>query len=114
MLFHQPKIRKYVRQSPNYGLILQQLGKFNISFSAVLFHIFLHFFADRNPTPDTSNLPKWHSTQEFPLNYYRIGNTNHDGKPMFGMEEGLFDDRARFWREIGAHLPARSNAKEEL
>lgn len=43
----------------------------------------------------------------FPIDYYRIGNANFDGKPKFGMEYGgLFENRAQFWRTIGANLPA--------
>lgn len=68
----------------------------------------------RNPTPDSGHLPKWEPANGFPLKYYRIGNLNHDGKPLFGMEiDGVFQDRAEFWREIGAHLPTRS-LKDEL
>lgn len=28
------------------------------------------------------------------------------------METGLYDDRAQFWREIGAHLPANARRDE--
>lgn len=76
--------------------------------------LFIHLFY-RNPTPSSSKLPKWETANSFPLNYYRIGNSNHDGKPLFGMEtDGVFHDRAIFWRKIGAHLPARSFLKDEL
>lgn len=69
----------------------------------------LFSFSTRNPTPDSSDLPKWETANGFPLKYYRIGNTNHNGKPLFGMEvDGIFHDRATFWREIGAHLPTHS------
>lgn len=69
----------------------------------------------RNPTPDNSNLPKWKATNNFPLKYYRIGNYKFPGERMVGMESGgIFADRADFWRKIGAHLPARNSAKEEL
>lgn len=73
-----------------------------------------YIFHCRNPTPNSSRLPKWDELNGFPVNYYRIGNFHFDTKPMFGMESGgIFEDRARFWREIGAHLPAHSN-KDEL
>lgn len=69
----------------------------------------------RNPTPESSDLPKWHTTNDFPVQYYRIGNWNFDNKPMFGMEnDGIFHERAEFWRKIQAHLPARSTIKDEL
>lgn len=34
---------------------------------------------------------------------------------MFGNENGgLFEERAKFWRELGAHLPAAKNKNDEL
>lgn len=72
-----------------------------------------NMFSHRNPTPSSSKLPKWQPTSKFPLNYYRIGNQNED-KPFIAMETGLYEDRARFWREIGAHLPANVRQKDEL
>lgn len=73
------------------------------------------FVEYRNPTPDSSYLPKWEQTNRFPLNYYRIGNSNFEGKSMFGMEyDGLFEDRATFWRELGAFLPSEKSSKDEL
>lgn len=69
----------------------------------------------RNPTPESSYLPKWEKTNGFPLNFYRIGNWNFETKPMFGMEDdGLFEDRAKFWRELKAFLPASHTIKDEL
>lgn len=69
----------------------------------------------RNPTPKSSYLPKWKKLKEFPINYYRIGNLNFENKPMFGNEYGgMFEDRAKFWRELGAHLPAANVKKDEL
>ncbi|XP_055308049.1 juvenile hormone esterase isoform X2 [Sitodiplosis mosellana] len=77
--------------------------------------LWVNFARTGNPTPDSSDLPKWEKANGFPLKYYRIGNTNHYGKPLFGMEvDGIFHDRANFWREIGAHLPTRSLEKDEL
>lgn len=33
---------------------------------------------------------------------------------MFGMESGgLFEDRAQFWRDLGAHLPTNVNDVKE-
>lgn len=72
-------------------------------------------FDCRNPTPAMSKLPKWEKADGFPLKYYRIGNSNHNGKPLFGMEvDGIFHDRAKFWREIGAHLPSQDFKRDEL
>lgn len=73
----------------------------------------------RNPTPASSNLPKWTPTNRAPVTFYRIGNANYPGKALFGMEDGgIFQDRADFWRHIGAHLPSRDTEtipkKDEL
>lgn len=69
----------------------------------------------RNPTPDSSYLPKWEQTNGFPLNYYRFGNWNFGTKSMFGMENGgLFEDRAKFWRELSAFLPSKHLENDEL
>lgn len=60
----------------------------------------------RNPTPESSNLPKWQTANEVPVNYYRIGRLHFESKPLFGMESGgLFDERTKFWRELGANKP---------
>lgn len=49
------------------------------------------------------------------MNYYRIGNLNFEGKAVFGNEDGgIFEDRAKFWRDLGAHLPAAHTKKDEL
>lgn len=69
----------------------------------------------RNPTPKSSYLPKWEKTKGFPLNFYRIGNWNFDTNSMFGMEDGgLFEERAKFWRELGAFSPVNQMTKDEL
>lgn len=40
---------------------------------------------------------------------------NFDGKPLFGNENGgMFEERAKFWRELGAHVPAAQAKKDEL
>lgn len=60
---------------------------------------------DRNPTPASSQLPKWNKALGFPISYYRIGNYHFEDKPMIGMETGgLFEDRAQFWRDIHTNL----------
>lgn len=65
-----------------------------------------------NPTPESSPLPKWVETREFPVKYYRLGNLNFDSKPMFGTEKGgIFEERAKFWRELGTHLPSITQKK---
>lgn len=57
----------------------------------------------------------WNEARGFPLEYYRIGNTNFEGKPIIGMESGgLFDDRAQFWLQLGANLPANYTQRDEL
>lgn len=71
---------------------------------------FFHLF--RNPTPSSSDLPKWQPAKNIPVSYYRIGNANFPGKSLFGNENGgIFQDRADFWYRIGAHLPARDTEK---
>lgn len=37
-----------------------------------------------------------------------------ESEPLVAMEKGLFQDRANFWYELGAHLPARTDKKDEL
>ncbi|XP_031628536.1 liver carboxylesterase 1-like [Contarinia nasturtii] len=72
-----------------------------------LVQMWVDFARTGNPTPESSNLPKWIEAKEFPLRYYRFGNLNFDGKPMFGMEEnGIFEERTKFWREIEAFQPS--------
>ncbi|XP_031636223.1 venom carboxylesterase-6-like [Contarinia nasturtii] len=72
-----------------------------------LIQMWVDFARTGNPTPESSNLPKWVEAKEFPLNYYRLGNLNYDGKPMFGMERhGIFEERTKFWREIEAFQPS--------
>lgn len=69
----------------------------------------------RNPTPESSPLPKWDTTTAFPLNYYRIGNSNFEDKPIVGMEHsGLFENRAKFWRQLLSHVPQQLAKKDEL
>lgn len=86
-----------------------------LKFGHVILHIVqrLHF-PFRKPTPDSSDLTKWTPTKGFPLDYYRIGHAHDAKKPLLGMETGLFDNRAEFWRDLGAHLPARHGTKDEL
>ncbi|XP_031616881.1 cholinesterase 2-like, partial [Contarinia nasturtii] len=80
-----------------------------------LIQMWVDFARTGNPTPESSNLPKWIEAKEFPLRYYRFGNLNFDGKPMFGMEEnGIFEERTKFWREIEAFLPSTHSQKEEI
>lgn len=56
----------------------------------------------------------WDEINEFPIDYYRIGNYNFEDKSLIGMESGgLFEDRAQFWREINAHLP-KTHIQDEL
>lgn len=72
------------------------------------------FSTSRDPTPSTSGLTKWYPTSQYPLDYYRIGNLHQEHEPIVKMDRGLFDERARFWRTVGAHLPASHLFKEEL
>lgn len=68
-------------------------------------YLFLFNLKLRDPTPSSSYLPKWEKTNGFPLNYYRIGNWHFENSSLFGMENnGLFEDRAKFWRELNAFL----------
>ena len=60
-------------------------------------------------------MPKWDKLNGFPINYYRIGNWHFENKTMFGNENGgILEDRATFWRFLGAHLPAVHLKKDEL
>lgn len=67
-----------------------------------------------NPTPDSSHLPKWHQVKHFPVNYYRLGNFHFEGKPTFGMENGIFEDRAKFWRDLGLYSKKKYPSDDQL
>lgn len=39
---------------------------------------------------------------------------NFEGKPVFGNENGgMFEERAKFWRDLGAHVPASAHHKKD-
>lgn len=71
----------------------------------------------RNPTPDGSKFPKWQPTTGFPLDYYRMGTKDFEGKEPLAMERGLFEERSAFWNKYQPHLDvtvATSQEKGEL
>ena len=118
-LCRQNKMKKWEGQLYKCGLISLELGKKNLQrvfviyMFCIIFNCNLQF--NRNPTPESSYLSKWEQTNGFPLNYYRIGNLNFETKSMFGMEfDGLFEDRAKFWGELGAFLPSKHIERDEL
>lgn len=76
--------------------------------------IIIHVSFVRNPTPKSSSLPKWTPSKGFPLNFYRIGNDDRSDNALLGMDIGIMDERAAFWREIDAFSPSRNSIKEEL
>lgn len=94
-----------------------ELGKrnFNVSKNQQSF-LYIEYYRFRNPTPDSSYLPKWNQINHFPINYYRLGNLNFEGRPIIGMEneDGLFEDRAKFWRHLGLHSSLKYPSNEEL
>lgn len=99
------------------GLISLELGKNSSiqNISLYLHNIYHHVeFRFRNPTPESSYLPKWEKAETFPVSYFRIGNFHFEGKPTFGMDSGWIFDRIKFWREIDPHLPTNHLRKDEL
>nr|AXB38858.1 juvenile hormone esterase [Sitodiplosis mosellana] len=80
-----------------------------------LVQLWVDFSRTGNPTPNSSHLPKWHETRDFPITYYRLGNLNFDGKPMFGTEKGgIFEERAKFWRVLEARIHSTKPQKDEF
>lgn len=68
---------------------------------------FLSFFFFSNPTPESSDLPKWDKVNRLPGNYYRIGNLHYENKPLLGMESGgFFEKRKELWRELNIYTEA--------
>jgi len=63
---------------------------------------------NRNPTPDKSDLTKWKPTKSMPVDYLRIGTKDFEGRPFIAMEKGLLKERADFWLNLKAHLPAET------
>lgn len=74
---------------------------------------FLVFF--RNPTPASSDLPKWDKVNEIPANYYRIGNLHYEDKPLIGMESGgFFGERKKLWRDLNIYTDTDHAENQEL
>lgn len=73
-----------------------------------------NFHFRRQPTLDDSKLPKWDEATSYPVKYLRIGNKDQESSELIKMEKGLLQERADFWYEIGAHLPAKTDVKVEL
>ena len=69
----------------------------------------MNCFPFSNPSFDDQ---KWMTTQKYPVDYFRFGNYNKDtwftmknnfsSNDMWtsGMQNGLFDTRVNFWRQI--------------
>lgn len=118
MQYLQRKTKKCGNQSSSCGLTLLELGKQHDKTKTISIRDGVQWsklFYFSNPTPESSQLPKWHEAKEFPVNYYRLGNLNFDSKPMFGTEKGgIFEERAKFWRELGTHLLSSKPKKTEL
>lgn len=109
------KTKKCANRSQNWSSISQKQGKWPFKINVSIIYGCQNFHRFRNPTPDSSPLPKWVETKEFPVNYYRLGNLHFDNKPMFGMESGgIFEDRAAFWRQLYANLLNKKSANDEF
>lgn len=73
-----------------------------------------NFARTGNPNSASSELPKWNQINKFPIDYYRIGNFNFNGKPMFGMDVDLFENRSIFWRDLGLYSTKKYPSNDEL
>lgn len=72
-------------------------------------------FFRRNPTPEDSGLPTWKPALGHPITYARIGSKDPDNWVVLQNEHGLLEERANFWKEINAHLPAaETSTRDEL
>lgn len=72
-------------------------------------------FVFRNPTPDSSDLPKWDATNAIPANFYRIGNLHYEDRPLIAMETGgFFEERKQLWRDLNIHADADHATNHEL
>lgn len=83
---------------------------YNITVSKYLgkFNFFILFF--RNPTPNTNNLikEKWLPVESENLEYYFI-NANETG-----MRDGLYIERAKFWRNLKSYPKPLLRVKDEF
>lgn len=81
----------------------------------VITKLWVNFAKYGTPTPVwDDSLPGWPPTSGFPLTYLRIGSTHPDVEPLFAVENGLFEERSAFWRELRAHHPSEGLRKDEL
>lgn len=74
--------------------------------------MWIHFARTGNPTPPNSGFPEWKPVEKYPLRYAHIGSKDHDNWSVLQNREGFFEERANFWRGLGAHLPAKSSRDE--
>ncbi|XP_050072058.1 juvenile hormone esterase [Anopheles maculipalpis] len=76
--------------------------------------LWVNFARTGHPTPPDNtdrSLPHWPATNQFPLQYLRIGSIDSTKEPIIALETGLFEERATFWRELKAHnTPILSDA----
>uniref|UniRef100_A0A182JRH2 Carboxylic ester hydrolase n=1 Tax=Anopheles christyi TaxID=43041 RepID=A0A182JRH2_9DIPT len=72
----------------------------------VIIKLWVNFARTGNPTPaddKDKTLPQWLPADDFPLRYLRIGSLDSTKEQIVAMETGLFEERAAFWRQLGAH-----------
>ncbi|XP_058454954.1 carboxylic ester hydrolase [Malaya genurostris] len=82
----------------------------------IITKLWVNFARTGNPTPaEDDELPRWPTTDGFPLVYLRIGSMNSKQEPLLAVESGLFEARSNFWRELKAHHhPDHVLSKDEL
>lgn len=77
--------------------------------------MWVNFARIGNPTPEDSGLPTWKPALGHPITYARIGSKDPDNWVVLQNEHGLLEERANFWKEINAHLPAaETSTRDEL
>lgn len=70
----------------------------------------IHEHCFRNPTPEVNTLipAQWDPVETYNMEYYHIG-----GPQEMQMKEGLFIERAQFWRDL-LHTDLQQELKNEV
>ncbi|XP_055911613.1 venom carboxylesterase-6 [Eupeodes corollae] len=75
--------------------------------------MWVNFAWHSDPTPASSDLPKWNPTKTYPVDFVRIGNQDHENWQLLSFEKGLLQERVDFWNDLKPHIPANL-FKDEL
>ncbi|XP_011185054.2 uncharacterized protein LOC105213718 [Zeugodacus cucurbitae] len=84
----------------------------DIELREALLQMWVNFAKKGNPTPSDSNLTPWEPVTGYPVNYARLGHKTPEEFTVLQMESNIYADRANFWRQLKAHIPAEQRAKK--